>query len=84
MTTLTYDQALDVKGLNCPMPLLKSRKAMKSLEVGQVLKIISTDRGSIKDFQGWTQTAKDVELLNQVEESSDGTTLYTHFVRRTK
>ena len=51
-----FDQTLDVKGAKCPMPLVKSRKAMADLAVGQVLKVVATDRGSVADFQGWAKT----------------------------
>ncbi len=85
MTTVTADQTLDVQGLNCPMPLLKARQAIMKMEVGQVLKVLSTDRGSIKDFQGWAQSARNVELVGQEEESSpDGKKIYAHYVKRTK
>lgn len=83
-TTITFDQELDVKGAKCPMPLVKSRKAVKSLEVGQVIKVVSTDRGSIPDFQGWAKTAKNVELLSQEEDQENGQNLYVHYLRRTK
>lgn len=84
MTTVTADQVLDVKGLNCPMPLLKAQKAIKAMDAGQVLKIISTDRGSIKDFQSWAKAGKSIELVDQQEEPGDGTTLFVHYVRKTK
>jgi TusA-related sulfurtransferase len=80
----TADQILDVKGLNCPMPLLKAQQTIKKMDIGQTLKIISTDRGSIKDFQSWAKAGKAVELLDQGEESDNGTTLYVHYVRKTK
>jgi len=84
MTTLTVDQELDVQGLNCPMPLVKARQAIMKMDVGQTLKVISTDRGSVADFQGWAKTARNVDLLDQAEEDGGGKTLYTHFVKRTK
>ncbi|MCO6451880.1 MAG: sulfurtransferase TusA family protein [Caldilineales bacterium] len=81
---ITFNQELDVKGLNCPMPLLKARQAIKTLPVGETLRVISSDRGSVKDFQAWAKTSKDVELLDQGEESENGSTLFTHYVKRTK
>lgn len=79
----TYDQTLDVKGAKCPMPLVKSRKAIGELGVGQTLKVIATDRGSVADFQGWARTAKNVELLAQESVSEGGQELYVHYLRRT-
>jgi tRNA 2-thiouridine synthesizing protein A len=82
MTTITVDQTLDVSGLMCPMPLVKSRQAIMQMEVGQVLKVLATDRGSVKDFQGWARTAKNIELLEQGEEQANGKTVFTHVVKR--
>ena len=79
-----FNQTLDVKGAKCPMPLVKSRKAVKSLNVGDVLRVIATDRGSIADFQGWSKTAKNIELLGQEETADNGQNLYVHYLRRTK
>jgi tRNA 2-thiouridine synthesizing protein A len=79
----SYDQTLDVKGAKCPMPLVKSRKAMTDLPVGQVLKVIATDRGSVADFQGWARTAKNVELVSQEAVNEGGQDLYVHYLKRT-
>ena len=85
MTTATpADQILDVQGLNCPMPLLKAQMTIKTMDVGQVLKILSTDRGSIKDFQSWARTGKGIELVAQDEEPINGTTVFVHYVKRVK
>ena len=59
---------LDAPGLNCPMPLVNARKIRK-LELGDVLKVVTTDRGSVADFQGWAKVAKNVELIGQETES---------------
>lgn len=78
-----YDQTLDVKGAKCPMPLVKSRKAVGDLGVGQVLRVIATDRGSVADFQGWAKTAKNIELVAQEQTQESGQDLYIHYLRRT-
>ncbi len=78
-----FDQTLDVKGAKCPMPLVKSRKAIAELPVGHVLQVISTDRGSVADFQGWVKTAKNVELIAQETVQENGQELYVHYLRRT-
>jgi tRNA 2-thiouridine synthesizing protein A len=78
-----YTQMLDVKGAKCPMPLVKSRKAIGELAVGQVLKVIATDRGSVADFQGWAKAAKNIELVSQETVQEHGQELYVHYLRRT-
>jgi tRNA 2-thiouridine synthesizing protein A len=82
--SVAFDQTLDVKGAKCPMPLVKSRQAMKELAVGEVVRVISTDRGSVPDFQGWAKTAKNIEILAQEEVVEDGQNLYVHYLKRTK
>lgn len=79
----SFDKLFDARGLNCPMPLVNARKEAGSLEPGQVLKVMATDRGSIADFQGWAKIARNMELVGQEEETVDGTTVYVHYVRRT-
>ena len=81
MTTI-FDQTLDVKGAKCPLPLVKSRKAIGELAVGQVLRVIATDRGSVADFQGWAKAAKNVELVAQEARQEAGQDLYVHYLRR--
>lgn len=83
MSTITFNQELDVKGAKCPMPLVKSRKSINDLGVGEVLKVVATDRGSVADFQGWAKTAKNVELLSQEETEEGGVNLYVHYLKRT-
>ena len=82
--SIPFDQTLDVKGAKCPMPLVKSRRAVNSLSVGNVLQVIATDRGSIADFQGWAKVAKNIELLQQETVQNNGQDLYVHYLRRTK
>ena len=64
---------LDAPGLNCPMPLVNARKEIRKLELelelGEVLRVVTTDRGSVADFQGWAKVAKNVELIGQETES---------------
>lgn len=82
--SITFDETLDVKGAKCPMPLVKSRRAINKLPVGNVLQVIATDRGSLADFQGWSKTAKNIELLDQQTIQDNGQALYVHYLRRTK
>jgi len=50
----TFDQELDCSGLACPMPILKTKKAVDALQTGQVLKMTATDPGSLPDIEAWT------------------------------
>ncbi len=79
----SFDKLLDARGLNCPMPLVNARKEIGRLEPGQVLKVMSTDRGSVADFQSWAKIAKSVELIAQETESVEGANVYVHYVKRT-
>lgn len=83
MTDVQFDDTLDARGLNCPMPVVKARKKIGELDAGQVLRVISTDRGSIKDFQGWAKIAKNLDLLAQETETEDDGEIYIHFVQKT-
>jgi tRNA 2-thiouridine synthesizing protein A len=77
--SVTIAQTLDAKGLSCPMPVLKSKKAIKGIEIGQVLEILATDPGSMNDIAAWTRTTGQ-ELL----ESSEDNGTYRFLVRRQK
>ena len=79
----TFHKQLDARGLNCPMPVVNARRELWTLQPGQVLKVVATDRGSVADFQGWAKVAKNVELVGQETESIDGASVYVHFVKRT-
>jgi tRNA 2-thiouridine synthesizing protein A len=62
------DQLLDARGLNCPLPILKAKKALKTVPAGGTLEILATDPGSVADFQAFCRTTGN-EL---VEHSEDG------------
>ncbi len=63
---MSFDAELDAKGLNCPLPILRAKKAISALSAGQVLKIVATDPGSVKDFEAFcNQTGN--ELLSSAE-----------------
>jgi TusA-related sulfurtransferase len=58
---MTADQELDARGLNCPLPILKAKKALANMSSGQTLKVIATDAGSVRDFQAFAkQTGNDL------------------------
>ena len=71
------DQVLDAKGLNCPLPILKAKKALKSMEGGKTLEVLSTDPGSVADFAAFCRTTGN-ELVEQDE--SDG--IWTYLIRK--
>lgn len=54
-TNMEFDHELDARGLNCPLPILKAKKSLTGMDPGQVLKIISTDPGSVKDFEAFAR-----------------------------
>ena len=67
MTTVV-DLRLDARGLNCPMPIVKTAQAIKGLASGQILEVLATDPGSTKDFEAWSKTTGNV----LVEKTADG------------
>ena len=65
-----FDQELDARGLNCPLPILRAKKALNGMDAGETLKIVSTDPGSVKDFEAFaSQTGN--ELLDSTEEDGE-------------
>ena len=66
--SIDIDQQVDARGLNCPMPIVKTAQAIKGLASGQVLEVLATDPGSTKDFAAWSKSTGN-EL---VEQSVDG------------
>jgi tRNA 2-thiouridine synthesizing protein A len=65
---MSADAIVDAKGLNCPMPIVKTAQAIKGLTSGQTLEVLATDPGSVKDFAAWAKTTGN-EL---VEQTTDG------------
>jgi tRNA 2-thiouridine synthesizing protein A len=76
---ITPDQTLDASDLACPMPIIMTKKALEGMKVGEVLKMISTDPGSVSDMKAWT--AKTGHELVSHEESGDQ---YVFYIRKTK
>jgi len=73
-----FDQFLDAKGMSCPLPILKTKKAVEALSKDQILKVESTDPGSKNDMASWTKRTGN-ELL-KVEE---GPGVFTFFIKKT-
>jgi tRNA 2-thiouridine synthesizing protein A len=74
---MNFDKDLDARGLNCPLPILRAKKALGELQSGQVLRIISTDPGSVKDFAAFCKQTGN-ELLSQ----SDADKEFTFFMKK--
>jgi tRNA 2-thiouridine synthesizing protein A len=68
-----FDQELDACGLNCPLPILRAKKTLARMDTGQVLRVISTDPGSVKDFEAFSKQTGN-ELLESSEQ--DGQFFY--------
>jgi tRNA 2-thiouridine synthesizing protein A len=74
---------LDVRGEQCPYPLIKARQEVLTLNAGEILKVLATDRNSLNDIQGWAKSAKAVRLLRQDTETDEqGRELYVHYLAR--
>jgi len=67
MLMADYDQELDATGLNCPLPILRAKKTLAGMQSGQVLRIVATDPGSVKDFDAFARQTGN-ELLSSGEE----------------
>ncbi|MDD5029427.1 MAG: sulfurtransferase TusA family protein [Rhodoferax sp.] len=74
---MNTDKELDTSGLNCPLPILKAKKALSEMQSGQTLKVIATDAGSVKDFQAFAKQTGN-ELLDQQTFATN----YIHVLRR--
>lgn len=72
------DQVLDVKGLNCPLPILRAKKALKDIQTGGTLQVLATDPGAVKDFEAFCRTTGN-ELL---ESKIDGN-VFSFVIKRT-
>jgi tRNA 2-thiouridine synthesizing protein A len=73
----TADQVLDVKGLNCPLPILRARKALVGLPGGATLQVLATDPGAVKDFEAFCRTTGH-ELVSSEAENG----VFSFIIRR--
>jgi tRNA 2-thiouridine synthesizing protein A len=74
---MEFHKELDARGLNCPLPILKTKKALAEMTSGQVLKVVATDPGSVRDFQAFAKQTGN-ELLSQSEDNRQ----FTFFMKR--
>jgi len=77
MPEIKADQTLDCKGLACPMPIVRTKKAMDQLQAGQVIEVQATDKGSLADIQGWAKNTGH-QYLGTVQEGD----MLKHFLRK--
>ncbi len=74
---LNIDREIDTRGLNCPLPILKAKKALNEMASGQLLKVVSTDPGSLRDFQAFARQTGN-ELMDQQTAGAD----FIHVLKR--
>jgi TusA-related sulfurtransferase len=74
---MQIDKEIDTRGLNCPLPILKAKKALTDMSSGQLLKVVSTDSGSLRDFQAFSKQTGN-ELVEQQTVGEE----FIHVLRR--
>jgi len=67
---MDIDKELDTRGLNCPLPILKAKKALTEMQSGQLLKVVSTDAGSVRDFQAFAKQTGNQLLSHDAQQDS--------------
>ena len=72
------DQVLDAKGLNCPLPILRAKKALKDVPIGGTLQVLATDPGAVKDFEAFCRTTG-----NDLVESKAQGNVFEFLIKRT-
>ncbi len=77
MNDINVDLELDCKGLSCPLPVLKTKKAVDGLSSGQVLRMVCTDKGSIKDMPSWSERTG-----NPILKSEEDGDVFTYWIQR--
>ena len=74
---MDVQKEIDTRGLNCPLPILKAKKALADLQSGELLRVLSTDPGSVRDFQAFARQTGN-ELVEQSTAGDD----FVHYLRR--
>ena len=74
---MQFDKEIDTRGLNCPLPILRAKKAFSDVQPGQVLKIVATDPGSVKDFEAFSK-----QTGNELLSSAAGEKEFTFYIRK--
>ena len=74
---MTFDKQLDATGLNCPLPILRAKKALAEMDTGSVLQVTATDPGSVKDFEAFAR-----QTGNELLDSSESGGTYTYWLKK--
>ena len=74
---MDIDKEIDTRGLNCPLPILKAKKALADMQSGQLLKLVATDAGSVRDFQAFAK-----QTGNQLVDQQTSGEEFVHVLRR--
>jgi tRNA 2-thiouridine synthesizing protein A len=74
---VAHDRELDARGLNCPLPILRTKKLLNQMSGGQVLRVVATDPGSVRDFQAFARQTGN-ELVDQQSDDNE----FVHYLRR--
>ena len=74
---MQVDREIDTRGLNCPLPILKAKKSLNDMQSGQLLRVIATDPGSVRDFQAFSR-----QTGNELVEQQTAGTDYIHVLKR--
>ncbi|RJF99251.1 sulfurtransferase TusA family protein [Noviherbaspirillum saxi] len=74
---MEFQKELDARGLNCPLPILKAKKALAEMNSGEILRVVATDPGSVRDFQAFSR-----QTGNELVEHSENNKEFTFFMKR--
>lgn len=74
---MQFDKELDTRGLNCPLPILRTKKSLTDMTSGQVLKVLATDPGSVRDFQAFSR-----QTGNELLSSETAATEFVFFMKK--
>ena len=74
---MNFNRELDTRGLNCPLPILKAKKSLADMQAGELLRVVSTDAGSVRDFQAFAKQTGN-ELVDQQTVGNE----FIHVLRR--
>ena len=78
---MEFHKDLDARGLNCPLPILKAKKALAEMASGEILRVLATDPGSVRDFQAFARQTGN-ELVGHSESHSESNKEFTFFMKR--
>lgn len=74
---IKVNKTIDCTGLSCPMPIVKTKKAMDTMEINEVIEVLATDKGSLADLQAWTKTTKNEYIGYEM----DGD-VFKHYIKK--